>query len=106
MRTRIEGLSLRDLLAEHLETNYPNANVLVIWSPVVSEMTDEDFPVWDELKETMVKYGYGIPSAIAPDCFIIMEMDDYIARAIINRFDKAPFRLESWHGGTCIHENR
>lgn len=105
MSMSISHVSVHCLLSAYLEANYNGKDILAIYMDDLMECCDR--PEYANFMSQLAGiFGGRLPSAFILPGFCIIEMSEPAIRKILIDFNKAPFRLEQYHGGQCISENR
>lgn len=98
---KFEALSILDLLRKHLQREYQDTVVLVIWDPCCGSQAE-----FESLKDELEKIGVTVPYAkIGIPEVLVFEVPAPLAIQFVNDHDKASIQMEVWHGGNCLHEN-
>ena len=107
--TSFEHLTLTDLLSFYLLQNYPQDRELFIVYNEYPEQVDEYLEAITPFFNDLDAYGLTMsPMFRIPGLVIIQgtAISEKIARLLIDKYSKAPFMLEIWKNGECIHENQ
>lgn len=102
---RIEHVQVHQLLSVYLDRRYHDKDVLVIYVDDLLEYHKS--PAYANLmSEIAGVLGGSLPMTFLLPGFCFIEMPEPAIRKILIDFNKSPFRLEQYHGGQCISENR
>lgn len=104
---KMENVSFRSLLKDHLKRDYPPDEAVLVIDWDYDAETDEGLQERRAMLDDLASVGCAIPRCMnMPDAVLIFGLGMDLARNLVNRYDKASFRMEVYVNGECIHENR
>lgn len=102
---RIEHVQIHQLLSVYLDRRYHDKDVLVIYVDDLLECHES--PAYANLLSKIAGIlGGELPKAFLLPGLCLVEVPEPAIRKILVDFNKAPIRLEQYHGGQCLSENR
>lgn len=102
---KIEHVKIRQLLSVYLDQKYHNEDVLVVYVDDLLENLDNP-SCKDFLAGVTDILGGSLPNIFILPGLCIFKMSKDMIGNILFRCNKAPLRLEWYHGGQCVSENR
>lgn len=101
---KIEHVGTRQLLSVYLDKEYHDKDVLVVYVDDLLENLDN--PSCKDFLAGVTDILGGFPNTFMLPGLCVFEMSKDMIGNILFRYNKAPLRLEWYHGGQCLSENR
>lgn len=97
---KMEVIGWHDLLTVYIKQQYAGKDVLVIFQDDADSHEE-----YEALMKELDLMGFAPPHQFRGSGYLIIEMQEMMARELINDHNKSFIRMELFSDGICVHEN-